>query len=87
MATRKSRRPVNSKGSKQAGKKSTALFLKTVRLRSDPLGEFTWVTGGRAYFQGSEGNNQPQFGLWYSPVRYRSDRLRKTQRTGTTNED
>lgn len=62
-------KPVRSRRGQQGLERTPPLFLKSTRLRSDPMGEFTWVTGGRAYVRGAEGNNQPQFGLWYSPTR------------------
>ena len=62
-------------------KQAFSLLLGRTRLRGDPLGEFTWVTGGRAYVQGASGNSQPQFGLWYSPTRPLRDRSPLGQRS------
>lgn len=83
MAARKTtrKRSVSSRRSRPTVKQAFSLLLGRTRLRGDPLGEFTWVTAGRAYVQGSSGNNQPQFGLWYSPTKPLRDRSRIAQRS------
>ena len=57
-----------SKRRRQKVKKTPSLLIGATRLRSDPLREFDWATGGMANAPGTEGNSQPPVGLWYSPA-------------------
>jgi hypothetical protein len=69
MAGKTRARSVNFNRRKKSVKRASSSFLRSTRLRSDPLGEFSWATGGQGYLQDACGNSQPQFGLWYSPAR------------------